>query len=341
MPDTDVAVAESSAAAGTQFDGWDKEGTPIVTKKPDAKPAESSTAAEPAKAAHSEPEGKSAAESEAAKSQEKTRKPGEKKSAEERISELTAEIKTLRGDLERSKSQRAAEPAKEPEKKAEQPANYADWRKAFKPREWVEKWTKDNPTATYEDAVSALADYQSDIRDKYRQIEQLRQQGVERAHQQLKKTVEKYPEAATKVEEAAKAINTAANANGGQLAFVRGFIDASDVMTDMLYILSDSTTLENLLETARTDPNKAVRALAKMELEIQGLLAKPAEKKTESEAKPKDKETPAEPKPRAPKPPPEVGGRGTAGVDEEEAAAQGNDFKRLDAAMSRRHFGRG
>lgn len=335
MPDTDVVVAESSAATGTQFDTWDKDGTPIVSKKPDVK-AESSTAAEPAKEVHSEPEGKSAAESEPAKPQEKVRKPGEKKSAEERIAELTAELKTLRGDLERSKSQRATEPAKEPEKKADQPSNYVEWRKAFKPREWIEKWTKDNPTATYEDAVSALADYQSEIRDKYRQLEEAVKVGRERANQQLKKTLEKYPDAEPKIRETAKALN----AMPEELRFVRFFIDDSEVMTDLLYTLSDPATLDNLLETAKTRPGKALRVLRDMELEITKAVSAP-EKKIEGKSETdKPKETPAEPKPRAPKPPPEVGGRGTAAVDEEEAAARANDYKRQEAAMNRRYFSR-
>ena len=329
MPVTDEQVLESSASAGTQFDGWDEKGTPIVTKKPDAKPVESSATAEPAKEVHSEPEGKSAAESEAAKSQEKNvRKPGDKKSAEERIAELKAEIKTLRGDLERSKSERSTQTAKEPEKKSE-PATYAEWRKAFKPREWIEKWTKDNPDASYEDAVAALADHQSDIRDRYRQIEQIQQQVRERAQQQLKKTLEKYPDAEPKVREAAKALN------GAGLPFLAAFVDESDYMTDLLFTLSDSATLDNLIETAKSKPGKALRVLRDMELEIERAIAKPVEKKPAAETK----EAPAETKPRAPKPPTEVGGRGTASANEEEEAARSGDMRRLDAAMKARYFG--
>lgn len=43
-----------------------------------------------------------------------------------------------------------------------------------------------------------------------------------------------------------------------------------------------------------------------------------------------------EPKPRAPKPPPEVGGRGTAPVDEEREALRTNDYARVQAVWDRR-----
>jgi hypothetical protein len=337
----DVITAESSAAAGervTQYDGWDENGTPIVTKKPDPpKSEEPAASASSATETDSEPKGKSAADAETATSQEKDkdkkdRKPGEKKSAEERIAELVAENKRLKEERERPREQ-VTKPASETEKKtapAEQPATYVEWRKAFKPKEWVEKWAKDNPDASYEDAVSALADFQSDVRFQYQQFEQMKEAGVKRSQEQLRKTVEKYPDAGPKVKEAAKSIM-----QPEVPAVIRALIDESDVMTDLLYTLSDEKTLANFLETAKTSPGKAVRVLRDMERDIEAAIAKPAAEKPGTKKADKE-ETPAEPKPRAPKPPSEVGGRGTGHEDAAVAAARAGDFGAFEAEQNRR-----
>lgn len=339
---TDVnTVAEPSAAKErVQYDSWDAKGNPIVSKSQDTpKKEEPAASAATAKESQSEPDkGKNAAEPEAAKSQEKDkkdRKPGDKKSAEERIAELTAKVKELTEDRERSRSEKATEPVRKTEdtkpeaKKDAQPASYADWRKDFKPKEWIEKWAKDNPTASYEDAVSALADYQSDVRDRYRQLEHLQQQGRARAQEQLRKTVEKYPDAEPKVKETAKQLTQMPQ----ELGFVRAFIDDSDVMTDLLYTLSDQETLANLIETAKTHPGKALRVLRDMELEIAKAVTAKADDKAEKKSSEKAEEkTPAEPKPRAPKPPVEVGGRGTGQDDPSVAAARTGDYRAFEAA---------
>lgn len=329
MPTDVKEAAEPSAAASavTQYDSWDDHGTPIVTKKPDPpqKPEEPAASAASAKETDSEPKGKSAAEPEAAHSQEnKQRKSGEKKTAEERIAELTAKVKQFE-ERERSREQEP-KPAPKAEPKAEAPkdaapATYADWRKAFKPKDWIEQWSKDNPAGSYEDAVAALGDFQADMRARYQQFEMAQQQGRERAQQMLRKTVEKYPEAEPKVRETAKAI-TAPDVP----PFVKAMIDDSEVMTDLLYALSDRTTLNNLLETARTKPGKAIRAIRDMELDIEKAIAKPAAEKAEKA------EPPAEPKPKAPKPPSEVGGRGTGHEDAALAAARTGDFAAFERA---------
>jgi hypothetical protein len=342
MEVTDVKQAEPSAAAGaekqfTQYDGWDEHGTPIVSKKPDSpKTEEPAASASSATETDSEPKGKSAADAETATSQEKDkkeRKPGEKKSAEERIAELTAKVKTLEEERERSRSTKAPEPPSKEEPKTEsakQPATYAEWRKAFKPKEWVEQWAKDNPDASYEDAVSALADFQSDVRFQYQQVEQLKEAGVKRSQAMLRKTVEKYPDAEPKVKEAAKKIMQPEIP-----AVIRALVDDSDVMTDLLYTLSDEKTLANFLETAKTNPGKAVRVLRDMERDIEAAIEKPAAEKPGTKKTDKE-DTPAEPKPRAPKPPSEVGGRGTGHEDPSVAAARSGDFRTFEAEQNRR-----
>ena len=338
MTDVNTVAEPSNATTATQYDGWDSKGTPIVTPKPETKkPEESSASAASAKETQSEPKGKIAAEPEAAHSQEKPkeRKPGEKKSAEERIADLTSEIKRLSGELERSRSERATEPAKKTTEEAKpnaQPATYAEWRKTFKPKEWIEQYAKDNPNASYEEAVAAMGDHQADIRDKYSQIDQLREAGVKRGQEQLRKAIETYPDAEPKVKETAKRLQQA-----DIPPFVTAMINDSDVMGHLLYTLADPKTLENLLETAKSQPGKAVRAIRDMELEIEKAIAKPADRKEEKKAEAKAEEkTPVETKPRAPKPPVEVGGRGTGEADATVAAARANDFSAFEAEQNRR-----
>jgi hypothetical protein len=347
-------VAEPSAAAGaefTQYDSWDEHGTPIVTKKPDQPKTseEPAASASSAKETDSGPKGKSAADAETATSQEnqkdkKERKPGEKKSADERIAELIAENKRLKessAERDRSRSEKTTQSdAKtdsdaKPEVKTEAssakdapPATYADWRKAFKPKEWIEQWAKDNPSAGYEDAVAALGDFQADMRARYQQFEQLQQQGRERAAEMLRKTVEKYPDAEAKVKQTATSLM-----QPEVPPFVKALIDESEVMTDLLYTLSDPTTLKNFLDTARTKPGKAIRVLRDMELEITKAVTKSAASdKNEKSDKSEKSDTPAEPKPRAPKPPSEVGGRGTGHEDAAVAAARSGDYRAFEAA---------
>lgn len=344
-------VAEPSAAkapvAPVQYDNWDEHGTPVVSKKPEPpKTEEPAASAATAKESESEPKGKSAAEAETARSQEKEkkeRKPGEKLSADERIAQLIAENKSLKEERERSR-QPDTKPAPKAEERSEQkaasapPATYAEWRKAFQPKAWIEQWAKDNPAGSYEDAVAAMGDYQSDMRAGYQNLELQQQKGKERSAEQLKKTVEKYPDAEPKVREAAKAIM-----QPEVPPFVRAFIDDSDVMTDLLYTLSDQATLAKILDTAKTQPGKALRVLRDMELAIEKAVQKPAAEKSEKsdDDQAEKSAASAEPKPRAPKPPTEVGGRGTGQVDLSLAAARAGDYRAFEAAenakMKARH----
>lgn len=106
--------------------------------------------------------------------------------------------------------------------------------------------------------------------------------------------------------------------------FVKAFINESEVIGELLYTLSDSTTLNNLLETAKTNPGKARRVLHDMELDIRKALS--SAKAPESRARP-----------RAPKPPSELSGRGAAGDDGTFGAGDFRDFSMRQSQRYGRH----
>ena len=332
MPEPAVnnaAEPATAAAAPIQYDSWDEKGNPIVTKQSVPKPEEAAASAAPAKEAQSESAkaDETVAEPEAAEEPQKPqRKPGEKLSAGEELGKLRKELRELREWKERTERERSREPEPKPAAaKAEpaQPQNYAEWSKQFKASAWMEEYAKANPTASYEDALSACTDFKAEVRDQFRQFEKAQADSMEKTKGMLDKTAERYPDAKEKITQSL-----------GKLAeappFVQAFLNDSDVTTDLLYALSDPTTLSNLMETARTNPGKALRALHSMELDIQKAATAP-EEKPEPKAK-------VETKPRAPEPPVIVGGKGSAAEDAVVSAARSGDFRSFDAEMKRRHF---
>jgi len=308
---TDVnTVAEPSAATATptQYDGWDEHGTPIVTKPAEPPKKQDSAPADAPKEANSE---KHAAESETAKSQEKKGK----KNAEERIAELVAENKILREERERERS-RAQEPKPAPKVEAKAP----EAPKRPNPYSW---------TGTQEEFDAAMDKYE-EWRDaqSLRKAEQLladREAG-RKLQAQIEAVKQKYPDAEDKIKATMEAMVDV------QLpGVIRSMLDDSEVLPDLIYVLSDETTRNNLIETSKTNPGKAIRVLAQMEADIQAKAKAPVAEKKEAKEEP-----PAEPKPRAPKPPAEVGGRGTAPEDAAREAARTGDFRSFEAEMNRR-----
>lgn len=97
--------------------------------------------------------------------------------------------------------------------------------------------------------------------------------------------------------------------------FVKAFVNESNVIGELLYVLADQATLNKVLETAKTNPGKALRVLHDMETEISKALS--SEKAAGSQSSPK---------PRAPRPPSEVGGRSAAGDDGTRGAESFGDF---------------
>lgn len=130
----------------------------------------------------------------------------------------------------------------------------------------------------------------------------------------VKQTTAKHPDAAAKIKSATNDIVTKAP------MFVQAFVNDSEELGELLYTLADPATLNNLLETAKTNPGKALRVLRDMELDIQKALS--GERSRAS-------------RPRAPKPPSELSARGAAGGDGGET-----DFGSVSARMSQLYFQR-
>lgn len=335
---TDVnKVAEPSAASleRIQYDNWDEHGTPIVSKPPEEpKQTEEPAASDAPKAADSEPKGKSAAEAEAApKQEEKERKPGEKLSAEERIGQLTAKVKTLEQHL--AEKARPIETKPPAETKAQPPRNYEEWRKSFKPKEWVLKYGEEHKDASYEDAVAAMNDLMDEVRTGYRRDEEARTALRREMDAQVEAVEKRYPNARETLRV------TAAKLLGDERIYpgIRSMIGSSPVAADLVYVLSDEKALSDFVNTAIRNPDAAIRKLVVLEQQIQAELAKPAATETVPEEKPKaEPKPPAESKPRAPRPPSEVGGRAAGADDSLVSAARANDFRAFDAEQTRRKF---
>lgn len=344
MADVNPA-AESSAAtvpANTQFDSWDEGGQPIVSKKSEAPQSEEPAAsAPPAKAADSEPKGKSAAESETATdSQEKARerKPGEKKSLDERkdeLKELLAELKAERQQLA-AERERSRQPAPKQDAKP-QPQSYKEWRAEFKPKQWLEQYAKEHPDADYDDAVAAMADFQADVRDQFRAAEEARAELSKKQAEMLRRTEERYPDAKEAIKPTLLKTLELVGTKGEPVVEAIG---QSEVFSDLLYVLGPE--IDGFIALAKSDPVKAQRKVFLMEQEILKELAKPkgeakpgekpAEKKTEPET------PPAKAKPRLPDTPAEIGGRGSSPEDPSVEAARSGNFSSFDAEQRRRHF---
>ena len=86
----------------------------------------------------------------------------------------------------------------------------------------------------------------------------------------LKKASEKYQDAEPKIREATNKLM----ANDVPF-FVKAFVNESEVLGDLLYTLADDNTRANLLQTAKTNPGKALRVLRDMEQDIEKALKAP------------------------------------------------------------------
>ncbi len=309
--DANNAAAPSSAATAVA-DNWDEHGTPIVTQEPKSPKKEDSASSDPPKVAQPEKH----AEPGAAKQEQK---PKAKPAAEERISELTALRKAAEERAERAEARARELEAKSAPAKAE----------AAKPKEPPKRPNPFTWTGTQEEFDQAMDEYEAH-RDaqavaRVRQ-EQAQTEAQKSMSEMLKQATVKHPDAAEKIKSATNDIVTKAP------LFVQSFVNDSEVLGELLYTLADQTTLNNLLDTAKTNPGKALRVLRDMELDITKALSKPEVK---VEVKPEEKAP--EPKPRAPKPPSEVGGRGAATEDAAIAAARDGNFSAFDAAQWGRH----
>lgn len=307
--------AESSAAVSAVADSWDESGTPIVTKKPE-KPKSEEPAASAPPAKQAKPEEKSAEPGTA----NEEPKPKAKPTAEARISQLTAERKAAEDrakDLE--ERLRKLESAAQPTPKSE----------ASKPKEPPKRPNPFTWKGTQEEFDTAMDQYEeyrdTQVAARTRQ-EQAQSEAQKSMSEMLRQATVTHPDAQEKI----KSATTEIMADSVPL-FVKAFVNDSEVLGELLYTLADETTRTKLLETAKTNPGKALRVLRDMELDIQKELStKPPEAKPKEEA--------PELKPRAPKPPSEIGGRGASTEAADIAAAKDGNFSAFDAEQRRKYM---
>ena len=164
----DVSRGPLVNMTGEQRAEWRRTGEMPKPAEPEQPKTEDSAPSDAPKEANSEAEmPEPAAETETARKPQEHKKGGR---AEQRINELVSETKRLKQELEALKSRPAAEQPKP--QQPQQPQTYQEWRKAFKPSEWIEAYAKQNPESSYEDANAAMADYLGDVRDQFKTFEQ-------------------------------------------------------------------------------------------------------------------------------------------------------------------------
>ena len=321
-------------------------------KTPEPKAADAASAK-----ASSEAKAESVTESDPAKQQEKPEQPRKHQTAEGRIAQLEKAIESEwekeDPDLVRiaqfnatidkisGKPRRKAEVApvteqSKPEAKTqEHPApaqNYQEWRKAFKPSQWIEEYAKANPEASYEDATAAMADHLGDVREDFRAR-------GERERAQMLEISAKVAEAKTRYPNYDEVINPAVDAILGDkeiVGVVKAMLNDSEVLPDLMFTIgSKPEELASFVKMAKNEPGKALRYIALTESLIREEL-----ENAKSGASEKVVVTPAKPQTQAPKPPAEVGGRGAAPPDALVSAAQANDFPAFKAELNRRSLAR-
>ncbi len=264
-------------------------------------------------------------EADAGTTQEHTDKGKAKKpTADERIAQLEATIEKIRAGKERKTEPAAV--AEPPKQQAQAPQNYQDWRKTFKPTEWVTKYAQDNPQASYEDAQAAMSDFLDEVRGNFRQATEQQRSMQAELNTKVSEARQRYGD---KFDEVLNpTLNTIVSSQ--QVAVVvKQLINESEVLPDLLFTLGSSQ--EELNKFLAMPPGKQARYIALTESLIREEL--------EGKEKPKA-EPPAKPQTSAPRPPAEVGGRAASPGDAAESAVKSGNYRAASAEWTRQAVAR-
>lgn len=259
-----------------------------------------------------------------------------KEDSEKRWREILDENKSLKQkneELERSRSAaRETKQVSQPAAEVYQPLDEKDY-------------FKQNPKGTYEDFVRAAARHEAKWEVRQEIAAENQRRAIAEAQTSLKSKIEaatkRYPDFQARVQPAVDSIM-----DDQQIPHqVKALINDSPAFADLLYVIGEPTALKDIISTAKTNPNAAVRKIVLMEQLIQSELSKTPEGKTDTKRDEngkfvsEKKEAPA-PLSKAPKPPSEVGGRETAPNDAVETAVKANPGKltaSTKAAMDRQY----
>jgi len=292
----------------TEFNAYRETGE--VPERFKAAKADSAPAATPEKTVESEAEeAEPAPESEPEETQEH---PPKGSGAEKRIKQLLAEKKQAL--LEKEELQRKLEAAAKPDAKPgpspAQPANYQEWKAAFNPDKWIEEFAKANPGASYEKANAEMFSHMQEVRDQFRGREQADQRALAAMQAKMDEARSRYEDADDLIFPTGEAIR---QAQMPQL--VRDIFEASDVLPDLLYVVSDPDELKKFISLAQTNPRAAIAKIVEYERGIHEELAKggkaPEQKKT-----------------AAPKPPSPVGGSSSRAFDVSDESLSAEEWMR-------------
>lgn len=313
-----TAVAASSAADDVfggieptfdEYNSYRQTGELPARFKP-VEPAESAPADAPEETEESEGE---EPEPEPESDPEEAQEPPQKGSgAEKRIKQLLAEKKELQRKLEAAAKSDVRSDPSSAQAAQQAPQTYEDWEKQFEPEKWIEEYTKQNPQASYERANAAMFTHMLNAREHFRSIEQRVQAEKQALDAKLSDARERYEDFdEIKSDFLSKAISP----KGVPLLplQVLGIINDSDVLPDLLYTIgSDDAELAKFVEMAKTNPNKAIRYVARVESLIAEELAKPENTSARGED---GKFKAPERKTSAPKPPVLVSGSSSRAFD--------------------------
>lgn len=327
-----VAPAESSPAPSFEVP---RSGTPeyaewrLSGKLPEksAPVSEDSASSDSSKETLSAPAG----ESETPSTQEnRLRTPKPKQSTEERFRVLTEHNRQLKAELDAARAKQQTPEAESSPAAAESkpvtpnqpPENYAEWRKAFKPSQWVEAYAKANPEASYEDANAAMADYLGDARAHFTRFEQQQSETKARLEADVEKARSRYE----KFDEVRQATVDAIIQDNEIPVAIKARISRSANLADLIFKLgSDPAKLAEFVTLTKTDQDAARERIAVMEHQIAEELttAKPPASNRNDKGQ-FQAEAPPPPAKRgpesAPEPPIEIGHRGAGTMDAEQRA---------------------
>ena len=315
----DVDVFQGKEVSFHEFSRYRDSGE-LPERFKQAEPAEPAPAEEPAEPTEGEePETALAAEPET------TQEPPQK-GAEKRIKQLLAKTKELERQLA-AKQGVASDP---PPERQQPPQNYQDYRKAFNPTQWVEEYAKANPQASYEEANAAMVDHLSDAREHFRSIEtrvKAERDAVEAKATAARERYQDFDEIKESFLDKVLVRQSNGTLSPAIPLQVLGIINDSEVMPDLLYTIgSDEAELAKFVEMAKTNPNKAIRYVAKVESLIAEELAKPKTTPARGEDGKFATTAPEPRKTQAPKPPSPVGGGSSRVFDVTDDTTPINDW---------------
>lgn len=349
MPDETVVATEPSSVQTDLMAGmtpaersnWRKTGEiPAPPKKGESESPDSQEKSGPeAQAAERAPQ------SGAEKPQESQKpKPKPKLSAEERISELTAQRRTAESRADtaeaRNRDLEARIAALEKGKTAEppKPEPVEAKEEEYQPLD-PEKYFAEHKDATWEDYSKAdskqAAKWAKEQAVKELKAEQEKDRHQSQMTEQSKQIAEKLAEGKARYkdfDEVMPPTMTAIMNDQNIPVVVKALIGDSEILPDLLYALGQKKEdFDKFLNMAKTAPGKALRYIANVESLVMEEL-----EKSKGSGSPNGAEKPASPVTRAPKPVSEVSGRNVPPDDAAASAVAANDFRSAKAEWNRR-----